>query len=180
MLRTNPHFARLFPKLAYQLVPAAIVTAVGVLLLSNLDKAPSLASNTAVVETVINAEAVFTMTPHAPAAQADDQAQDAKPVRGAAARAAVKPRPVAANTATPQSRKEPPPLPIVLIPEQAQAAAATAPGSENAVVSKLLSAKAAVQQIPQWAARSVAGWFSEAAPPRPPAPVPIQDFQASM
>jgi len=48
------------------------------------------------------------------------------------------------------------------------------------VMGSLRNATATVQQIPQWAARSVAGWFSADTPPRPPAPVPTQNFQASM
>ena len=184
MLSINPRVARLLPRLITQLVPAALVTAVGVMLLSNLGKTPSAVPDTPPVEAAINAEAVFKATPREAVADRD---QDAG--KTASARAAVKPKPLAANTVTPQSRKAsepvprqlasaPPPLPIVQIPEQPQTPPART--SDNAVVSGLLNATATVQRIPQWAARSVAGWFTEAAPPRPPAPVPTRNFQAAM
>ena len=70
-------------------------------------------------------------------------------------------------------------LPIVPVTEQPQPAAAT-PDSDGTVMGKLQSATATVQRIPQWAARSVAGWFAEETPPRPPAAVPVQDFRAAM
>ena len=206
MLWNNPLVARLLPRLLYQLVPAALVTTVGVLLLSNLAKAPDTSLLPAPVETAINTEAVFKIVPREPA----DAEQDAKRVKGAPSRAAVVPKSVASST--PPSRKAanepatprqvsstpvssapvsstpvssaqvasvPAPLPIVQIPEQPQPAAAT-PDSENAVMSKLRTATTAVQRIPQWAARSVAGWFSAEAPPRPPAAVPVPDVQAAM
>jgi hypothetical protein len=191
VLWNNPLVARLLPRLLYQLVPAALVTTVGVLLLSNLAKPPGTSPLTAPVETAITTEAVFKIVPREPA----DAEQDSKRVKGAPSRTAVNPRPVASST--PPSRKAanepaaprqvsstqvasvPAPLPIVQIPEQPQPAAAT-PDSENAVMSQLRSATTAVQRIPQWAARSVAGWFSADTPPRPPAVVPVQDFQAAM
>jgi hypothetical protein len=186
LLQNNPLIARLFPKLIYQLVPAALVTGVGILLLSNLAKAPSAARETVPAAVAINAEAVFTATPQEPA-----KVQAAEPA--AATRPAVKPKAVAANAATP-SRKPanesaaprqvasvPAPLPTVQIPGQPVVAeAATAPSSETGVMSKLRSATAKVQQLPQWAASSVAGWFSEETPPRPPASVPVENVQASM
>ena len=190
VFRINPLVARLLPKLITQLVPAALVTAVGVMLLSNLGKTPSAVPDTPPVEVAINAESVFKMTPREAVAEQD---QDAGKAAGSRA---VKPKPLAANTVTPQSRKanEPAPrqvasapalLPIVQIPEQpqtspAQTSPAQARNSENVVVSGLLSATATVQRIPQWAARSVAGWFTEGAPPRPPAPVPTRNLQTAM
>ncbi len=190
MLSINPLLARLFPKLAYQLVPAAVVTTVGVLLLSNLAKAPDITTDAAPVEAAINAEAVFRIVPRetAETVASPDAEREAKRVKAAASQ----PKPLPANTVTPQSRKPGDPAaprqvasapvapPIMLGPEQPQAVAVQPPGSENTVMSKLLSATTAVQQMPQRAARSVAGWFSESAPPRPPAPVPVQNFQASM
>lgn len=181
MLSINPVVARLLPRLITQLAPAALVTTVGVMLLSSLGKAPSAVPDTPPVEVAINADAVFKVTPRE---AVDDRDQDAG--KTASSRAAVKPKPLAANTVAPQSRKAnepaprqlasaPAPLPIVPIPEQPQTR-----NSENVVVSGLLSATATVQRIPQWAARSVAGWFTEAAPPRPPAPVPTSNPQAAM
>jgi hypothetical protein len=184
VLSINPRVARLLPRLITQLVPAALVTGVGVMLLSNLGKTPSPAPDTPPVEVAINADSVFKITPRE---AVDDRDQDAG--KAAGSRAAAKPKPLAANTVAPQSRKAtepaprqlasaPAPLPIVPIPEQPQTA--QAPSSDNVVVSKLQSATATVQRIPQWAARSVAGWFTEQAPPRPPAPVPTRNFQAAM
>jgi hypothetical protein len=191
VFRINPVVARLLPKLVTQLVPAALVTGVGVMLLSNLGKTPSATPDVSPVEVAINAEAVFKITPRE---AVDDRDQDAGKTPGS--RAAVKPKPLASNTVAPQSRKAnepaprqvasaPAPLPIVPIPEQpqaspAQTSPAQAPSSDNGVVSKLQSATTTVQRIPQWAARSVAGWFTEQAPPRPPAPVPTRNFQAAM
>jgi hypothetical protein len=187
VFRNHPLVARLLPRLLYQLVPAALVTTVGVLLLSNLAKVSDTPPVTAPVETAINAEAVFKIVPRESVEDAPEAKPDAK--RLAAARAAANPKPQAAGTATPSSRKaanEPAsprqvagvaaPLPIVQIPEPP---AAAAPDSENTVMGKLRSASTAVQRIPQWATRSVAGWFAaDAPPPRPPAPVPAQNFQA--
>ncbi len=66
MLRTNPFAARLFSRLVTQLVPAALVTGVGILLLSNLAKTPDTMPVAAPVEAAINAEAVFKITPREP------------------------------------------------------------------------------------------------------------------
>jgi hypothetical protein len=185
VFRINPLVARLLPKLITQLVPAALVTAVGVMLLSSLGKTPNTAPDTPPVEAAINAESVFKITPREAVAEQD---QDAGNTAGSRA---VKPKPLAANTVTPQSRKAseptprqvasaPAPLPIVQIPEQPQTSPGQARNSDNAVVSGLRSATATVQRIPQWAARSVAGWFTEQAPPRPPAAVPTRNLPTAM
>ena len=170
MFRNHPLVARLLPRLLYQLVPAALVTTVGVVLLSNLAKVSDTPPVTAPVDTAINAEAVFKIVPRAKRLAAARAAANPKPpVAGTprkAANEAAAPRQVAGAAA---------PLPIVQIPEPP---APAAPDSENTVMSKLRSASTAVQRIPQWATRSVAGWFSADAPPRPPAPVPTQNFQA--
>jgi hypothetical protein len=196
VFRNQPLVARLLPRLLYQLVPAALVTTVGVLLLSNLARVSDTPPVPAAVETAINAEAVFKIMPREPVEEAPAEAKaDAK--RLAAARAAANPKPPVAGTVTPTSRKAVneaaaprqvagvvAPLPIVQIPEQPIAQvpeqpAAAAPDSDNTVMGKLRSASTAVQRIPQWATRSVAGWFSaDTPPPRPPAPVPAQNFQA--
>jgi hypothetical protein len=186
VLRTNPFAARLFSRLVTQLVPAALVTGVGLLLLSNLAKAPDTAPVAAPAETAINAEAVFKITPREP-----DEAPAAKSV---ATRSTAAPKQTAVNTVLPPRKPAserqvaterpvvsvPAPLPIVQIPAQPQVTAASA-AEDNSVMGKLRNATATVRRIPQWTARSVAGWFSAAdAPPRPPARVPTQDFQASM
>jgi hypothetical protein len=186
VLRTNPFAARLFSRLVTQLVPAALVTGVGIALLSNLAKTPDTTPPAASVETAINAEAVFKITPREPEAPAPAAA-----IKSAAPRAVAAPKQVAGttvNTALPPRRpvsdqqvaSAPAPLPTVQIPAQPQVVA-TAPVEDNSVMGKLRSATASVQRIPQWTARSVAGWFSaDAPPPRPPASVPTQNFQASM
>jgi hypothetical protein len=176
---TKPLAGWLLRKLAYQLAPAAIVTIVGVLLLGSLAKTPDAAPDAKPVATAIDGDAIFRMTPREPAkVEADDQ--DAKPTKALAARPAVKPKPVVANAA-PQTRPAvnlPAPLPIV--PVQPPLTAATAPPAENTIMGTLRNATAAVTQMPQRAARSVASWFAESAPPRPPAAVPVRDFQASV
>jgi hypothetical protein len=174
----HPLVARLLPRLAYQLVPAVLVTVVGALVLSSLARSPDSPPVAAPAQTAITAEAVFTATPR------EAEAPPAK----IASRPIVNPKPVAANSAPLPPRKPEPaprqlasapaPLPTVQIAEPPQVAAA-APGSDNSMMGRLRSATASVTQVPQWAARSVAGWFQDSAPPRPPATVP-QNFQAAM
>ncbi len=179
VLQTNPFAARLFSRLVTQLVPAALVTGIGILLLSNLAKTPDTAPVAAPVATAITTEAVFKITPREP--------EEAPAVKSVAPRITAAPKQAAVNTVLPprkpaserQAASVPAPLPIVQIPEPPQAAAAAAP-SGGTVMGSLRDATATVQRIPQWAARSVAGWFSADTPPRPPAPVPTQNFQASM
>jgi hypothetical protein len=153
-----------------------LVTAVGVLALSSLTRTPDAPPVAAATQTAITTEAVFTATPR------EVEAPPAK----IASRPTVKP--VAANSAPLPPRKPEPaprqmasapaPLPTVQIAEPPQVAAA-APSHDTSMMGRLRSATASVTQVPQWAARSVAGWFQDSAPPRPPAAVP-QDFQAAM
>jgi hypothetical protein len=185
VLRTNPFAARLFSRLVTQLVPAALVTGVGILLLSNLARTPDTTPVTP-VETAINAEAVFKITPREP--------DEAPAVKSVAPRITAAPKQATVNTVLPPRKPAserqvatehpvasvPAPLPIVQIPEQPQVAAAAAPSVATTMMGSLRNATASVQRIPQWAAHSVAGWFSADAPPRPPARVPTQNFQASM
>ncbi len=173
----HPLVARPLPRLAYQLVPAILVTVVGVLALSSLTRTPDGPPVAAPTQTAITTEAVFTATPR------EAEAPPAK----TASRSAVNPKPVAAISAPLPPRKPEPaprqmasapaPLPTVQIAEPPQVAVA-AP-SDTSMMSRLRNATASVTQVPQWAARSVAGWFQDSAPPRPPAVVP-QDFQAAM
>jgi hypothetical protein len=182
VLQTNPFAARLFYRLVTQLVPAALVTGIGILLLSNLAKTPDTTPVAVAVETAINAEAVFKITPREP--------EEAPAVKTAAPRISAAPKQAAANTVNtvlpprkPTSDRQiastPAPLPTVQIAAQPPVPAAPT-ADDSSVMGKLRSATATVQRIPQWAARSVAGWFSAETPPRPPAPVPTQNFQASM
>jgi hypothetical protein len=179
VLQTNLFAARLFSRLVTQLVPAALVTGIGILLLSNLAKTPDTTPVAAPVETAITADAVFKITPREP--------EEAPAVKSVAPRITAAPKQASVNTVLPPRRPAserqvasvPAPLPIVQIPEP-PAAAAAAPSDGTTVMGSLRNATATVQRIPQWAARSVAGWFSADTPPRPPAPVPTQNFQASM
>jgi hypothetical protein len=174
----HPLVARLLPRLAYQLVPAVLVTALGVLALSSLTRTPDGPPVAAPAQTAIATEAVFTATPR----------EDEPPPAKIASRPTVNPKPVAANSAPlpphkpePASRQiasAPAPLPTVQIAAPPQVMAA-APSNDTSMMGRLRSATASVTQVPQWAARSVAGWFQDSAPPRPPAAVP-QDFQAAM
>jgi hypothetical protein len=174
VLQTNPFAARLFSRLVTQLVPAALVTGVGILLLSNLAKTPDTTPVAAPVETAINAEVVFKITPREP--------EEAPAVKNVAPRITAAPKQTAVNTVNtvlpprkPASERQ---IASTSAPLPTVQAAPTA--DDSSVMGKLRSATATVQRIPQWAARSVAGWFSADTPPRPPAPVPTQNFQASM
>src|SRR5215213_4702628 len=93
VLRNNPFAARLFSRLVTQLVPAALVTGVGILLLSNLAKTPDTTPVASSVETAINAEAVFKITPREP--------EEAPAGKSAAPRIAAPPRQTAVNTVLP-------------------------------------------------------------------------------
>jgi hypothetical protein len=175
VLRNHPLAARLLPKLLYQLVPAALVTTVGVLLLSNLAKTPDTVPAAAPIATAINAEAIFKIVPREMSADAE---QDSRRAKGVQSRPAATPKPPAPTPPSRNVASLPAPLPIVTIAEPPQPVAAAPDGG---VMSKLRSATTAVQQIPQWAGRSVAGWFAaDTHPPRPPALVPAQNFQAAM
>ena len=175
----TPNTSRLVPKLLVQLVPAALVTAAGILVLGNLAKAPSAASTPAPVTRAIQAEAVFTITPREVAVAEPEDTQSepvAKP-----ARAPVKPKTSTASTILARvASNEPPrqiasdPLPIAPI------AMMEPPPREGAIMRTWRGATAAVRSIPRWAANSVSGWLPEVEPPRPPAPIPLANFQASM
>jgi hypothetical protein len=132
VFRTNPFATRLFSRLVTQLVPAALVTGVGILMLSNLAKAPDTTPPAPSVETAINAEAVFKITPREPEAPAPAAA-----IKSAAPRAVAAPKQVAGttvNTALPPRRpvndqqvaSAPAPLPTVQIPAQPQVTATAA------------------------------------------------------
>ena len=182
MLHNHPFVARLIPRLVTQLVPAALVTIVGVMLLGNLAKVPDTAPAAAPVPAAINAEAVFRMTPREPA-EADEQT-----AKAAASRAAAKPKALTVTIPTPprkpadesatarQIASVPAPLPIVPIATEPQATAA----SDPTMLGRVWGATTAVAGMPYRAAQSVTGWFGAATPPRPPAPVPLQNFQAAM
>ena len=135
VFRNNPFVARLLSRLVTQLVPAALVDRVGVLLLSNLAKAPDTPPVAAPVETAINAEAVFKIAPREPLKKRQpSQAGRHAPSPPRRSGPPVKHRAAAAQAASerrfpePSGRRAPGPLPTVQIPEQP---AAAAPDSEN-------------------------------------------------
>jgi hypothetical protein len=181
VLQNHRWTARLVPKLATQLVPAAVVTVVGVLMLGNLTKTPDVAPAVAPMPAAIKTEAVFTATPR--------PAEDEQLVKAAAARPVAKPKAVAVNIPTPprkpteeprqieprQIANAPAPLPIVQIAAQPQDSP-----REVTMMGRVWGATTAVAGMPIRAAQSVIGWFAAAMPPRPPAPVPLQEFQAAM
>ena len=174
----SPFAARLFSKLAGQLVPAALVATMGVLALNNLAKVPSAKPAAASAATAITAEAVVRVTPRE---AVEPQADDAKPVKPV--RTAAKPKPVAASIVPVRAAvNEPSPqtasLPLPIVPAAPLADAAPIAG-ERSMMGRLRDATATVQQIPQWASRAMSGWWPEGAPPRPPAAIPVE-FQASM
>src|SRR6476646_8342031 len=135
VLQTNPFAARLFSRLVTQFVPAALVTGVGILLLSNLAKTPDTTPVAAPVETAINAEAVFKITPREP--------EETPAVKNVAPRTTAAPKQAAVNTVLPprkpvserQVASVPAPLPIVQIPEPPQAATIL-PTDDNSVMGK--------------------------------------------
>ena len=173
MFRNNPFLTRL----AYQLVPAALVTAVGVLVLSNVAKTPDPAPAATTAPAPITGEAVFTATPReaARAVAEEPEAKSTAP-RAAKPKAVANAAPRKNEPAPPRQTANlpPPPLPSLAVVEPPK------PAPDTSVMGRLKSATATVTAIPRWAASSVSGWFSEGAPPRPPAPVPAQNFQASM
>ena len=171
----------LFPKLATQLVPAAVVTALGVLLLSNLSKAPAGVSVTP-APAAITAEAVFTATPRPVEQQpvsVDDAVLPVAKPKAVALRVvppARKPADEARQVEQPrQAASVSAPLAIVQLPPQVQT-----PVPEPTMMGRVWGATASVATMPIRAARSVTGWFDAAVPPRPPASVPLQEFQAAM
>lgn len=172
---------RLFPKLATQLVPAAVVTALGALLLSNLSKAPAGASAIATVPVAITAEAVFTATPRTAEQQpasADDVALPVAKPKAVVLRVAPPPRKTVEEPRQVEPRQAAAvstPLTIVQLPPQAQT-----PAPEPTMMGRVWGTTTAVAAMPVRAAQSVTGWFMAATPPRPPASVPLQEFQAAM
>ena len=175
---------RLFPKLATQLVPAAVVTALGALLLSNLGKSPVAISATAPVPAAIRTEAVFTATPRL---VEQPRLADEEPVRANdVARPAAKPKAVAAIAAPARKpadeprQVEPRQVAVVSAPLAITPPTAQPQPPEPSVLGRVWGATTSVAGMPIRAAQSVTGWFGPAVPPRPPAPVPLQQFEAAM
>jgi hypothetical protein len=168
---------RLFPKLATQLVPAAVVTALGAFLLSNLSKSPEVRAAVSVAAP-IPTEAVFTATPRVveqePARTNDVPLPAAKPkavavIAAPARKLAEQPRQVEQRQAAVVA------APLTIAPSQVPA-----PEPAPTVLGRVWGTTTAVATMPIRAAQSVTGWFGAAIPPRPPVPVPVPEFQAAM
>jgi hypothetical protein len=174
----------LVAKLIYQLAPAALVSAAGIVLLSSLAQ-PAFAPPPVVAPPLpaLKTEAVFTPTPRAAEPAPVQVAEQPAPVPPAPARPAAKPKlqpRKLASVEMPLPRQEPvaaTPLPAAP-PVAAQAPAA--PPTNRTVMARLRDATASVTSIPVRAYSGVAGWFAHEEPPRPPAEVPAADFSATM
>jgi hypothetical protein len=189
VLQKRPHSGRLASKLAFQLAPAVIVSAVGIVLLGSLAKAPEPAPVAAPAVTVIQAEATYRIIPRETADAETGNADDADARRAkATAPRPAKPKAAAAKEPAPQQRKlatvepatpapaEPPPAPAAPQPGPANAAAppAAADGG-NFIVTGWRRVTAATERLSQWV-QPPSGWFERSPPPRPPAPIPEQNF----
>ncbi|MBX9828212.1 MAG: hypothetical protein K2Y27_24860 [Xanthobacteraceae bacterium] len=180
-MQKHPYFGRLASKLAFQLAPAVIVSAVGIALLGSLAKPPDPAPVAAPATTVIQAEATVRIVPRQ---AADTDAEwapkpDASPAKAAAPRAA-KPKAVAANPPAQQQRRVGTAEPAMVAPAEPPApepAPATPPATnrDNFIVTGWQRVTAAAQRLSQWA-QPPSGWLDRSPPPRPPAPIPEQKF----
>jgi hypothetical protein len=173
VVRTHP----LVFKLLTQLAPAALVTGLGIAMLSNLSK-PADPVLPAATEPAIIADAVFTPLPPAAAKGHTDSADAAQQSGTAAApRTAAKPKPAATAPATPPKvaayesapAREPIAPPLQIVPPEAER-------TDNTMMGRLRGMGTAVRQMPQRAYATVTDWFSEHPPPRPPEPVPARNF----
>jgi hypothetical protein len=174
----------LVAKLIYQLAPAALVSAAGIVLLSSLAK-PAFAPPPVVPPPLpaLKTEAVFTPTPREPAPVQVAEQPAPQPVPQSPARPVAKPKlqpHKLASVEMPLPRQEPAaatPLPAApLVAAQPPAA----PTTNRTVMARLRDATASVTSIPVRAYSRVAGWFAHEEPPRPPAEVPAADFSATM
>lgn len=177
-----PGTSPLFAKLAYQLLPAVALAAVGVVTLGHLSRPVSAPPTAAPVEAAVDAEAVFTSTPRQPT-------EEPKP--SVATRTVNKPKPVAAST-TPTRKPEAAPThqaeigaPLSIVPSAEQTQVAAVEASDTSVMGKVRSIGTTVQQLPQRTYSTVTSWFSSStqpasnAPPRPPADIP-QNLKTAM
>ncbi|MBX9841922.1 MAG: hypothetical protein K2Z80_08975 [Xanthobacteraceae bacterium] len=182
MLQKHPYSGRLASRLAFQLAPAVIVSAVGIALLGSLAKRPDPAPAAAPATTVIQAEATVRIVPRQAAEAEADWAPepDASAAKAPAPRGA-KPKTVAANPpAQQQQRRVAAAEPAMVAPAEPPApepAPATPPatGRDNFIVTGWQRVTAAAQRLSQWA-QPPSGWLERSTPPRPPAPIPEQNF----
>jgi hypothetical protein len=188
LLQKKSLFGRLAPRLMFQLVPAVIVSTVGIVLLSSLARNPDPAPATAPAVTPIQAEAVIRIIPRETASAEADKADDAnarrvkataprtaKPKTAAAKEPAQQQRNVAAAEPAVPAPAEPPAAPA---PQPGAASAAAAPaaaGSDNFIVTGWRRVTSAAERLSQWA-QPPSEWFERSPPPRPPAPIPERNF----
>lgn len=182
MPQNNPHFGRLAPRLMFQLVPAVIVSAIGIILLGSVGKTPDPAPAAAPAETAIEGQAVFRIVPRETASAAIERADDAdaRRVKAAAPRPA-KPKTTAAKEPVQQPHNvatAEPTIPAPLEPPAAapQPGAAPAPPSGgNFITTGWRRVTAAAERLTQWV-QPPSEWFERSPPPRPPAPIPERNF----
>jgi hypothetical protein len=168
----------LYSKVLYQLAPAALVSAVGIALLSSLAQPVAAPPQAAPVNLAVRTEAVFTPTPKVVAAP---QAVEEPAVAAAHPVAKPKPQSKVATTETPLPRQPAvvaDPLPIT--PPVAEQPVVLPAPEQKGVMARLRGIGSTVARVPQQTYSTVTGWFSRDEPPRPPAEVPQQDFIASM
>lgn len=206
MLRQFPFLSRFYSKLLYEMLPGAIISALGGILLNQYYVRPPAAVT---VAAPVSAEIVQAMhneqtrlidylakngeaRPQAAAAPLDSA--ELKPAEPAVAVLATKP----AGTKTARAekpekrvaskpRQEPPVGPPLQLAQMANGASpvqpappVAAPRDDNMLVAKLRDVTATVQHIPA-RIRSAVTWSFDDFPPRPPAPVMGQNFlKASM
>jgi hypothetical protein len=176
----------LYSKLACQLAPAALVSAVGIVLLSSLGRPVSAPPQVAPpAATAVKTEAVFTPTPKpAEPAQLTEPAaeQPASAVAAARPTAKLKPQPrkFAAAEAPAPRLPDSAAVPLPVAAPVAQVSPAP-PAPDRSMMARLRGASAVVTSIPQQAYSKVTGWFAHEEPPRPPAEIPAPDLtKASM
>jgi len=172
---TNP----LYSKLIYQLAPAAVVSAVGIVLLSSLAKPVSAPPQATPVATAVKTEAVFTPTPRpAEPAQRTEQVAEQPAVTRSAAKPKPQPRKIAAAELPAPRQPDVEAVPLPIAPPVARPAP---PATDNSMLGRLRGVTATVTGIPQRAYSKVSGWFAREQPPRPPADIPAQNLiKASM
>ena len=180
MLQKNPRFGRLAPRLVLQLVPAVIVSTVGIVMLTSLGKSPDpLPAETPAV-TVIQGEAMVRVVPRETEVAETDKAaakaaapRAAKPKTAAAKEPAQQQRKVAATEPWAPAPDQPPPAPAAAPPAAAKEPAT--PDSGNFIVSGWRRVTGAAERAAQWV-QPPSSWFERSPPPRPPAPIPERNF----
>ena len=222
MLRRYPPLFRFLSKLFYELLPAAVASAVGGMLFNHYAR-PAVATPATAIQTPASTEmmqmvrqdhafVLDTMKKYAEAQQqAEHTAEQEARIRTAeraamlaareakaaetralaiahraaqssgkrlAARQPVQSSDNAAATARPgppasaAPQTQPAVEPAAAMPASATS---TVAGGENPIMAKLRNVTATVERFPLWV-RSVAGWFNDDAPPRPPLELPARNF----